>query len=135
MKKISRLTLERGPCFGACPVYRVTVDANGKAEWVGEAFVASLGPSNWDIPLDAVVALEHALARAGFEDLGEKYTDYLITDMPSAQISVVFDDGTKKTIEHYQGDFSAPRELTLLENQSARILKTRTLIHEERSLP
>jgi len=134
MKKIRRMTLERGPCFGPCPVYRVTVDAHGKVGWAGEAFAASLGQSNWHIPPNAVASLEDALAHASFEGLRDKYTDYSITDMPSANTSVVFDDGTNKTIEHYHGNLSAPKKLTLLENRIDRILKTRERIRCNKGL-
>ena len=133
-RKIRRITLERGPCFGPCPVYRVTVNSEGKVEWFGEAFVASLGPDTWEIPLDSVAALEDALARTDFEKLGDKCTDYSVTDMSSVRISVVFDDGTTKTIEDYHGDFSVPRELTLLEHRIDRILRTPERIREDGGL-
>ena len=56
-----RITLERRPCFGACPVYTVTLERSGKVRFEGHRFVADTGVSF------AVVALLHAFTwrRAG----------------------------------------------------------------------
>ena len=36
----ARITLERGPCFGTCPVYSVTLDGSGAVLFEGRRFVA-----------------------------------------------------------------------------------------------
>lgn len=39
---IRKLTLKRGACYGDCPVYEVTLFADGTVTWVGEFFVDQL---------------------------------------------------------------------------------------------
>ncbi len=43
MTSIQAVTLVRGPCYGMCPVYRVTLSRDGSAAWEGEAFTDRLG--------------------------------------------------------------------------------------------
>jgi hypothetical protein len=38
-----RVTLQRAGCFGSCPVYRVTIDAQGFVEYYGQENVATCG--------------------------------------------------------------------------------------------
>jgi len=37
------ITLERTPCLGNCPVYKVTIHGNGKVDWEGVENVAAMG--------------------------------------------------------------------------------------------
>ena len=39
------ITLERGPCFGTCPVYTVTLSRSGAVRFEGRRFVADSGGS------------------------------------------------------------------------------------------
>ena len=41
--QLTSITYETGPCFGACPVYRVTVNANGTGVFEGRRFTALRG--------------------------------------------------------------------------------------------
>jgi len=43
--------------------------------------------------------------------------------MPSAFTSLTI-DGDKKTVRHYHGDLSAPKELTILENKIDEIVNS-----------
>src|SRR5688500_4383846 len=38
-----RVTLERTPCLGMCPTYRVTIHGNGKVSWEGIENVVAMG--------------------------------------------------------------------------------------------
>src|SRR5262249_51405439 len=40
---ITEITLERGACFGRCPVYRVTLRQGRPATYVGDAYVSLIG--------------------------------------------------------------------------------------------
>jgi hypothetical protein len=37
------ITLERGMCFGTCPVYSVSLFGNGTIAWMGEMYVEAAG--------------------------------------------------------------------------------------------
>ena len=54
-----RITLQRGPCFGTCPVYSVTLDSSGAVLFEGRRFVADTGISTGSVPrprIDSLVA-------------------------------------------------------------------------------
>jgi hypothetical protein len=51
-KRITSVTLRRGPCFGRCPVYDVTLAADGVATWSGERFVDRVGRFQGQVDLN-----------------------------------------------------------------------------------
>ena len=55
--------------------------------------------------------------------LDNEYTYTDATDMPLATTSITI-NGQTKTIAHYHGDLSAPKELTELENKIDDIVST-----------
>ncbi|MFN8475761.1 MAG: DUF6438 domain-containing protein [Anaerolineae bacterium] len=110
------ITLERGPCFGACPTYKVTIRGTGEVAWEGKRFVKVVGPASAKISPDAVRALLDEMVAAGYFNMNDKYTKANATDMPSAVTSVTL-SGVTKTIDHYYGDNSAPPALTALEKR------------------
>jgi hypothetical protein len=59
------------PCFGTCPVFRVTLRSDGRADYHGDSYVATPGdrharfaPARWS-------AIERALGRARFFERDE----------------------------------------------------------------
>jgi len=60
------ISLERGPCFGDCPVYRLTIRGDGRVDWLGEEHVAAPGARSRQIAPADVQALENELAAARF---------------------------------------------------------------------
>src|SRR5574341_1902699 len=46
--------LDRGPCFGACPIYTVEIDEQGAVTYNGVRFVAVTGTQTGSITLDQV---------------------------------------------------------------------------------
>ncbi|RKX65008.1 MAG: hypothetical protein DRP41_03740 [Thermodesulfobacteriota bacterium] len=45
------ITLERTPCFGCCPVYKIKVYSSGLVEWEGIDFVDKGGKDSRHISL------------------------------------------------------------------------------------
>jgi len=117
------VSLERTACYGRCPIYKVTVLRDGTVLWEGERFVKTTGKASAKLPAAALAQLADAFRTAGFFALQDKYERYDITDHPSA--IVTFDDGKrKKTVHHYHGDTSAPKQLYELEDAIDRIAGT-----------
>ncbi|MDQ2810154.1 MAG: DUF6438 domain-containing protein [Chloroflexota bacterium] len=117
------LALNRTPCFGACPSYRVTVYGNGVVVWEGDQYVALPGAHISVISLDQVRELVAAFTKADYFALDNSYTDYRVTDM--AYINTLFSRGGKtKTVQHYLGDRTAPSKLAILEAQIDGIIGT-----------
>ena len=88
---VSSITYETGPCFGACPVYRVTVNANGSGLFEGQRFTATSGTQRFRLTRRQYRAFVASLApvRPARGDLryeGREMCPHMITDMPSASV-------------------------------------------------
>jgi hypothetical protein len=58
--------LGRGACYGACPVYEVTIHEDGRVEYHGSKFVVTEGSAEGRVSSDEVVNLRRAFERARF---------------------------------------------------------------------
>jgi hypothetical protein len=113
--------LHRDMCLGTCPVYTVTVFENGDVEYDGRDFVKQQGRHDGHLTPDEVRELRAAFAKAGWSGFATAYTNEDATDHPSAQIAFT-DHGKRKLVDHYHGDFHAPKELSSLEAEVDRIV-------------
>jgi uncharacterized protein DUF6438 len=117
-----RITLERGPCFGTCPVYSVTLDGSGAVLFEGRRFVADTGISTASVPRARIDSLVAELTTGGYFDFAERYIAgepgcvQYATDLPSV-ITEVRARGQSKRIEHDHGCMEAPKALTALEGR------------------
>lgn len=103
--------LERGACFGRCPVYKATVREDGTVIFEGQRFVKQAGMQEGRLDAAQRDALIRAFERTDFAKWKTQYVQRTVTDLPT--VSVTF---RGKTIRHYLGDESAPAELTTLED-------------------
>lgn len=117
-----RITLERGPCFGTCPVYSVTLDGSGAVLFEGRRFVADTGISTGSVPPARVDSLVAELIAGGYFDFADRYRagepgcERYATDLPSV-ITEVRAGGRSNRIEHDHGCMEAPEALTALEGR------------------
>jgi len=115
------VTLERGPCFGTCPVYRVSLSSGGTVEFVGTRFVSRVGTDSAQVSAGVVDSLVRWLETAGFFGLADAYVPdaptcgRYHTDAPVVTTSVTA-PGRSKTVRHDHGCGGAPEELTGLEH-------------------
>jgi len=108
------VTLQRDACFGACPVYSVTIYTDGTVVYNGERFVEVEGEQTTTIEPKVVQQLVEGFAEAGYFDWDDEYMDMPVSDLPYVTTSVTR-DGVTKTIQRYAGDSSAPLALPYLE--------------------
>jgi Domain of unknown function (DUF6438) len=117
-----RITLERGPCFGTCPVYSVTLDGSGAVLFEGRRFVTDTGISTGRVPPARIDSLVAELTARGYFDFADRYAagepgcERYATDLPSV-ITEVRAGGRSKRIEHDHGCMGAPQALTALEGR------------------
>ena len=107
------IQLTRAPCFGRCPVYSVTVHADGRVDYRGERWVASTGERSGQADPQELARLRAFLEanplplvadyRPGKPACGTP----VATDMPGATITVRQAGGIRR-IFHYQGCPDAP---------------------------
>ena len=116
------VTLERTPCFGTCPVYRVAISRGGEVRFNGTQHVAHTGQATATIPPARVDSLLIELEAAGYFEFADAYVmdspacGMYATDSPTV-ITSVTRDGQTKTIRHDRGCSAAPRELSRLEQR------------------
>ena len=123
------ISLDRGMCFGTCPVYTVTLYENGTLHWNGEMYVDVIGEVTAEIDPDEVINLSAYIESRGFFTYNDTYVSYDITDLPWATLTV--SNGTQfKQIEHYHGDHSAPIVLHNLEDAVDVVANTSAWIGE-----
>jgi hypothetical protein len=126
--KIRKLAFSRGMCFGACPVYDVSILEDGSVEWLGKYFVEVTGPALWSIPISQVIEIEKALHQANFRSLNTSYSEYGVTCQASCDVQVEYQDSVIKSVHHYHGDFSAPEALKHLETRLDELIGTASYI-------
>lgn len=93
-EEISAITLRRGACFGFCPVYEVTLHADGRAAWQGHRFVERIGPFEGEIGADDFRRLAALVERVGFFSWDPEYTSGVV-DTPDYHLVVQRGAATK----------------------------------------
>ncbi|MFC1946547.1 DUF6438 domain-containing protein [Chloroflexota bacterium] len=122
------ITLERTACYGFCPVYTITIFGNGTVQYEGKEHVQTMGNQETEISEDKIRQIVEEFEKIDYFSLNDEYTERTITDAPSAITSITMNMETK-TIKHYHGDFSAPEELTELEDKIDEIVNSEQWIN------
>jgi hypothetical protein len=91
---ITSVTLRRGACFGTCPIYEVTLRADGTATWDGERFVDRLGHFEGSVDVNDVARLARFIERADFFAWEDEHLAN-VTDLPDYFLTVVSSAETK----------------------------------------
>jgi hypothetical protein len=116
------IQLERTPCFGRCPVYRVAISASGRVSFLGKNFVVHKGEATGQTAKSTLDSLLAEIERQGYFDFADSYVagaaacGPYATDAPSA-ITEVTHAGRHKRIEHDYGCSQAPPVLGELERK------------------
>lgn len=117
-----RISLERRPCFGACPVYTVTLDGSGAVRFDGRRFVKDTGTVTDTLPAVRVDSLRAELEAAGYFGFADRYVmgqpacERYATDLPTVITEVRIGPRAKR-VEHDHGCAGAPARLTALERR------------------
>ncbi len=98
-------SIERTPCFGTCPAYKLTILQDGSAIYEGRRFAAREGRYTGHVIPSTMNALKTAADSLGFYRMEDKY-DRPVTDLPSVIIRVHTDQRDKQVI----GRVGAPEE-------------------------
>ncbi|MEA3002773.1 MAG: hypothetical protein QOH81_1561 [Sphingomonadales bacterium] len=99
---------ETGPCFGACPVYTVTVRADGSGLFEGRRFTAVSGSRAFRITPGQYRAFAAWLAplrprRGILRYDGAPLCGRMATDLPSADVKWRLRDGSERELYYYYG--------------------------------
>jgi len=123
-----KITLERTECFGFCPVYKLTITADGAVVFEGRRFVKQEGVTINSVSRERLKQLMAEFDRVKFFSLEDDYSEIRLscpTDQPSAITSIRI-NGKSKTINHYLGclEPKVPKGLTELENKIDEVVNT-----------
>jgi hypothetical protein len=81
--------LQRTGCGGPCPIYTVTVDADGVVTFDGRAFVDQPGPRSWTIGRPGAAEIFAAFERMGFWSIPPSYEPN-IDDAPGVVLTLAY---------------------------------------------
>jgi len=128
------ITLERTACFGFCPIYTLTIYADGRVEFDGTDFVEMTGKQTGSITTEQVQELVNAFRNADYLNLEDKY-EAPVTDIPTT-ITSFTEDGQTKTVVNYGGCMEespvrAPQALCDLEIQIDEVTNSSQWIGEQ----
>ncbi|HSJ08565.1 MAG TPA: DUF6438 domain-containing protein [Longimicrobiales bacterium] len=125
----TRISLQRLPCFGTCPVYTVVITGDGTVTFTGQQHVQTMGTATARIEPSAVAALVKELEDGGYFTFADRYEmdapacGMYHTDAPRANTTVTTTARTK-TILHDFGCGGAPTALRGLEDAIDRVAGT-----------
>jgi hypothetical protein len=125
---VPSISFETGPCFGACPVYKVTVNADGTGLFEGRRFTAVTGERPFALSLSQYRAFVAHLAplRPASGDLrysGPPLCQRMATDLPSAEVTWRTRDGDEQHLYFYYGcDMERNRAMAERLNAAPRLL-------------
>lgn len=117
------VALERGPCFGFCPVYSVELFENGRVNFTGTRNVGVVGPASDTISAAAVDSLRRLVSESGFATFDTAYVmdspgcGQYVTDLPVLVLRAPV-NSVVKTVRHELGCRGGP---PAIESLAARI--------------
>ncbi|PCJ26349.1 MAG: hypothetical protein COA97_06090 [Flavobacteriales bacterium] len=104
------LTMERTPCFGKCPSYKITIFNTGNVIYEGFTFAEKEGKHTKKLSQKQLLEIKSQIEIINLFELEDKY-DSQITDIPSTHLYVVYKGQKKKILDRVGG----PKELKRFE--------------------
>jgi hypothetical protein len=98
--EITEISLERGPCFGNCPIYRIVLRSDGTATFIGWNYVERIGVYSGTVDREEFTRLVEEAEASGFWQLQESYLRP-VNDLPVVRTSAVRADATRKAVRDH----------------------------------
>ena len=116
------ISLQRTPCYGACPVYLVEVFPDGLVRFKGQRHVMVTELVELKLEPQALQKLTARLDQSPFA----QWPDFLKVSASDAPTVVLTYKG--HVVRHYRGDDTAPSELNQLEDDVDALIGTQRWI-------
>jgi len=110
-KKDIIISLERTPCYGSCPIYKMSIYSDGTALYYGKRFVNKIGSYSFRVSKETIEYILNKAIEINFFQLEDQYTEN-ISDLPKT-ITYIKNGKEKKKIVNYYG---APKKLREFES-------------------
>ena len=106
-RAVRAITFEAGACYGFCPDFTATIEADGRGSYHGRGFVKARGEHKFAAEPERFDALRKRLApfrpdRSVAYD-GDHCDGPVATDNPSVKVTWRDADGTSTTLDWYMG--------------------------------
>ncbi len=105
---ILEITLDRGPCFGTCPVFRFTASRQRGYEYEGSGYVEPLGSRSGRFPHYLFDRLAEVCFDLRILELDDRY-QCSFDDAPYVRVEVLYVGGAK--VVHNEGGDGGPVRL------------------------
>ena len=105
------ISLQRTPCYGTCPIYKMEIFSDGSAFYHGERFVEKMGDYEFSVSRETINYILKKAVEIGFFELEDKYTAN-ITDLPKTITFMKNGKDEKRVIDYY----GAPKALKEFES-------------------
>jgi hypothetical protein len=105
-RSLQSISYETGPCFGACPTYKVTVHADGRGVFEGRRFTTEgaqpfqLSPTEFR---DFAARLKPLRPASGAVRYDSSRCERVATDMPSVDVEWTETGGAAQQLHFYFG--------------------------------
>ncbi len=104
------LTMERTPCFGECPSYKISISSTGNVTYEGFRFAPKEGKHTKKLSTTQLNEIQSQIDALKIFDMEDKY-DSPVTDIPSVHLLIVYNNQKKKILDRVNG----PKELKQFE--------------------
>lgn len=103
---IVNITMGRTPCFGTCPAYTVSINADGTVKYTSMHYTEYEGTFEKSFPLEKVTALFKQFKQYKVDTCQEEYK-MMIADMPGLNFTITYKDKGVKNImnAHFGPEF------------------------------
>lgn len=112
-------SINRGACYGKCPIYAMKIYSDGHVELTGTRFMEPIGDFTGQISKEQIQLFMDKAQEIGFFQLEDVY-DSPVTDIPAITTSIVI-NGKQKTVMRRVG---YPERIREFENLFDELLKT-----------
>ena len=92
---------EKTPCFGRCPIFKMSVYHSGFATYDGINFVENIGYHKSKISSEQVESIKELLNNIDFFSLQDKYDNENIMDIPAKVIEARYNGHQKRVLARY----------------------------------
>ena len=137
MRSAMSISYETGPCFGACPVYSVTVNSDGSGTFEGRRFTAVEGRRSFQVtPAEFERLLAHLdpiRPASGSVRYSGETCEQMATDLPSAEVTWrMLGDGQQQLYFYYGCDMERNRPIAERLNRVPELLPIGEFISADR---
>lgn len=98
--KIKSIEIKTSFCLGSCPVFKLTIDKDGLAEFDGIEYTKFKGKSKKQLDKTSVDEIFDLINYIAIKKLNDYY-EVNYTDAPTVTLDIFFEDGSIKKIKDY----------------------------------